>query len=162
MRNILVIICLIFVNLIDAQNFEGKGDKKMQIGASFQNNSTGIVMTYDYGLGQNISMGVLGTYALGINNIDAEFGDRIDVRLRFNANIGNVLKIDDNFDLYPGISLGLKNFGGHLGLRYFFTDGFGIFSEFGTPFAQYKTGALTPAEELQNQFTVNFGAVFNL
>ncbi len=145
-----------------AQNFEGKGDKKMQIGANFQSNATGIVMTYDYGLGENISLGVLGAYALGLNDIEADFGDRLDVRLRFNANIGNVLNIDDNFDVYPGISLGLKNFGGHLGLRYFFTDGFGIFSEFGTPFAQYKTGDLTPAEKLQNQFTFNFGAVFNL
>ncbi len=73
-----------------------------------------------------------------------------------------MLNIDDNFDLYPGISLSMKNFGGHLGMRYFFSDGFGVFSEFGTTFATYNSGALTAAEKIHNQFTVNFGAVFNL
>jgi hypothetical protein len=162
MKNILFIVCLAFIASLNAQNFDGKGDQKLQIGSNFQDNSTGIVLTYDYGLGENISLGFVGAYALGINDIDADFSDRLDIRARFNANIGNVINIDDNFDIYPGISLGLKNFGGHLGMRYFFTDGFGIFTEFGTPFAKYKTGELTPAEEIHNQFTLNIGAVFNL
>jgi hypothetical protein len=29
-------------------------------------------------------------------------------------------------DIYPGLDLGLKNFGAHLGF-YFFTEGFGLF-----------------------------------
>lgn len=163
MKNILFIACLLFGSFLYAQNFEGKGDQKLQIGSNFQNNATGIALTYDYGLGENISIGFVGAYALGISNsVDADFSDRLDLRARFNANIGNVLEIDDNFDLYPGLSLGLKNFGGHLGMRYFFTDGFGIFAEFATPFAKYKTSDLTPAEEIHNQFTLNIGAVFNL
>jgi hypothetical protein len=84
------------------------------------------------------------------------------VRARFNANIGNVLDIDPNFDFYPGLSFGLKNFGGHVGARYFFSSGFGIYSEIGTPIARYDTGTLTPAEKIHNQFYFNFGAVFNL
>jgi len=47
-------------------------------------------------------------------------------------------------------------------MRYFFTDGFGIYTEAGTSFAQYNSEKLTPAEKIHNQFTVNFGAVFNL
>jgi hypothetical protein len=163
MKNILFVICLIFGTSLYAQNFSGSGDQKLSIGSNFQNNATGIVLSYDYGLGENISVGFVGAYALGIDNaIDADFSDRLDLRARFNANIGNVINIDDNFDLYPGLSLGLKNFGGHLGMRYFFTDGFGIFTEFGTPFAKYNTDDLTPAEEINNQFTLNIGAVFNL
>lgn len=163
MKNILVFGLIIFSLGINAQNFIGKSDQKLQIGANFQDNATGIVMSYDYGLGQNISVGLVGAYALGINSlIDADFGDRINLRARFNANIGNVLNIDDKLDIYPGIGLSLKNFGGHLGFRYFFTDGFGIFTEFETPFAKYKTGDLTPAEDIHNQFAINFGAVFNL
>jgi len=163
MKNIVFIISLILGTSLYAQNFEGKGDQKLQIGSNFQDNATSIVLTYDYGLGENISVGFFGVYALGISNsIDADFSDRLDLRARFNANIGNVMEIDDNFDLYPGLSLGLKNFGAHLGARYFFTDGFGIFSEFATPIAKYSTSDLSPAEEIHNQFTFSIGAVFNL
>jgi hypothetical protein len=73
-----------------------------------------------------------------------------------------VINIDENFDIYPGLNFGLKNFGGHLGMRYFFTSGFGLYSELNVPLAKYKSGKLSLAEELHNQFTVNFGAVFNL
>lgn len=163
MKKIAILITLLFTTLINAQNFDGQGDQKLSIGANFQDNVNGFVMAYDYGLGQNISIGLVGGYAIDISRgIDADFGDRINLRARFNANIGNVINIDDNFDMYPGISLSLKNFGGHLGFRYFFTDGFGIFTEFGTPFAKYKADNLSPAEEIHNQFSVNLGAVFNL
>lgn len=82
--------------------------------------------------------------------LDANFGERFDYRARFNASIGNVLRIDKNFDLYPGLSFGLKNFGGHLGLRYFLSSGFGIYTELNTLIAKYNSGDLTPAEELHN------------
>jgi hypothetical protein len=54
------------------------------------------------------------------------------------------------------------NFSGHLGARYFFTDGFGIYTEAVVPFAKYDTGTLSPAQELYNQFTWSFGMSFNL
>ncbi|WP_179343213.1 DUF6646 family protein [Winogradskyella ursingii] len=162
MKKILFITALLAFTFGNSQAFRGEGDNKFQVGANFQNNGTGINLSYDYGIGQNISLGLSGTYLLGVEeSLDADFDQRIDVRARFNANIGNVLEIDENFDLYPGLSLGLKNFGGHLGARYFFTDGFGIYTELNTPFAKYDNN-LTPAEELHNQFTVNIGASFNL
>jgi hypothetical protein len=64
-------------------------------------------------------------------------------------------------DIYPGLNLGLRNFGAHLGLRYFFTEGFGIFTEAGIPIASYKTDAIG-FDKLNNQFTFNIGASFNL
>ncbi|WP_317130339.1 DUF6646 family protein [Changchengzhania lutea] len=129
----------------------------------FQDNGTGLNASYDFGVGENMSLGLSSTYALGVDDaLDADFGDRFDVRARFNANLGSVVNIDENFDIYPGLSFGLKNFGGHLGMRYFFTEGFGIYTEFNTPFAKYNTDRLTPDEKLHNQFTVNLGAAFNL
>jgi hypothetical protein len=65
------------------------------------------------------------------------------------------------FDLYPGLAFSTKNFGGHLGARYFFTDGFGVYTEAAFPLAKYKTEDLTPAEEIYNQFNVSFGLAFN-
>lgn len=163
MKNGLLILTCLITSFMSAQSFSGKDDQKLQIGANFQDNVNGIVITYDYGLGENISVGLVTGYALNLNNgLEADFDNRIDLKARFNANLGNVLNISDNFDVYPGINLGLKNFGGHLGMRYFFSDGFGIFSEFGTTFAKYKSGRLSPAEKIHNQFTANVGAVFNL
>ncbi|NRD22023.1 hypothetical protein HNV10_02140 [Winogradskyella litoriviva] len=164
MKKLLVIAALIAFSFGHSQAYSGKGDGKFQVGANFQDNGTGLNVSYDYGIGENISVGVSSTYVLGLSDKltdEANFGDRYDLRVRFNANIGNVLAIDDNFDLYPGLSLGLKNFGGHLGARYFFTSGFGLYTEFNVPFAKYDT-SLTAEQKLHNQFTLNFGAVFNL
>jgi len=165
MKNLIVIVIFFSLSFVNAQVYEGKGDSKFQVGANFQDNATGINVSYDVGIGENISLGLSSTYALGLNSLledVAETGDRFDLRARFNANLGNVVNIDDNFDIYPGLSLGLKNFGGHLGLRYLFTDGFGLYTELNTPFAKYNSDTLTAAEKIHNQFTVNFGALFNL
>ncbi|GAA4233468.1 OmpA family outer membrane protein [Postechiella marina] len=171
MKKIILFVALVSVSFVNAQAFLGKNDNKFQVGANFQDGGTGINLSYDLGLGENISVGFSTSYVLGlddalknnaIDDLNADFDNRFDLRARFNANLGNVINIDDNFDVYPGLSLGLKNFGGHLGARYFFSDGFGVYTELNTPFAKYKSGTLTAAEELHNQFTVNLGAVFNL
>ncbi|MFB9056681.1 DUF6646 family protein [Mariniflexile ostreae] len=165
MKHLFLIATMLTVSFASAQAFSGKDDKKLQVGANFQNNATGLNVSYDLGVGQNISLGFSTTYALGIDEvdvIDSGFADCFDIRGRFNANLGNVLKIDDNFDVYPGLSFGLKNFGGHLGMRYFFSDGFGLYTELNTPLAKYDTGDLTAAEKLHNQFTISLGAVFNI
>ena len=163
MKKIAIVIALLSVGYINAQAYAGRGDNKFQIGANFQDNGTGINATYDYGIGENISLGLAAAYVLGVDDkLDADFADRADLRARFSANIGNVLNVDDNFDLYPGLSFGLKNFGGHLGARYFFSSGFGLFTELSAPIAKYDSGNLTAAEELNNQFVISFGASFNL
>ena len=171
MKKLILLLTILSVSFIDAQAFIGKNDNKFQVGANFQENGTGLNVSYDYGIGENISIGLSSTYLLGVNDalknnmiddLNSSFDNRFDVRARFNANLGNVINIDQNFDIYPGLSLGLKNFGGHLGARYFFTDGFGVYTELNVPLAKYKTGNLTAAETLHNQFTINFGASFNL
>ncbi|GAA4966466.1 DUF6646 family protein [Algibacter aquimarinus] len=171
MKKIILLLSIFSISLVNSQAFIGKNDNKFQVGANFQDNGTGLNISYDFGIGENISIGLSSTYLLGvddalknnmIDDLNATFDNRFDVRARFNANLGNVISSDENFDVYPGLSLGLKNFGGHLGARYFFTSGFGIYTELNVPLAKYKTGTLTPAETLHNQFTLNFGASFNL
>jgi hypothetical protein len=162
MKNIILIVALLAFSFGNTQAFKGKGDTKFQVGANFQNNGSGINASYDVGVGENISLGLSSTYLLGVENkLDAKFEDRFDIKARFNANIGNVLKIDENFDFYPGLNFSLKNFGGHVGARYFFTSGFGIYTEANIPLAKYGTN-LSLAEELHNQFTLNLGVSFNL
>lgn len=160
MKKIFTILFLGAFCIINAQAFKGKGDTKLNIGMTFQNGGSGILASTDFGLGENFSIGVLASYLLGgsqINDVDVEY--RFDAKARFNANLGSVLNVSPKFDVYPGLNLGLKNFGGHLGARYFFSDGFGIFSEFSVPFAKYDANA---ASKYNNGGTFNIGATFNL
>lgn len=168
MKTLLIIISILSFQFTFAQAYHGQGDLKFQIGANFQNNGTGIMGSLDYGLGENISVGIASAYLLGIDRITvdgkevpfAEFKDRFDLKARFNANLGNVINIDDNFDVYPGLYVSLKNFGGHLGARYFFSQGFGLFTELNVPISKYNTDDLTRAEKLHNQVSVNLGVSF--
>lgn len=163
MKRIILIASLLTVSYINAQAYRGARDTKLQIGTSFQDNATGINASYDIGMSENISLGLSSSYAININETidDAKFQDRFDLKARFNANIGNVINIDDRLDIYPGLNISFKNFGGHLGIRYFFTDGFGIFTELNTPIAKFGCDK-TLAQKLYNQFTVNFGTSFSI
>ncbi|WP_310559417.1 DUF6646 family protein [Flavobacterium sp.] len=160
MKKIFTIVLLGALFMVNAQAFKGKGDAKLGIGATVQNGGTGIMASTDFGLGENISIGVLASYLLGGSQIQDVSSDyRFDVKARINANLGSVLNVSPKFDLYPGLNLGLKNFGGHLGARYFFTTGFGVFTEFSVPFAKYDSEAIS---KYNNGSSFNIGASFNL
>lgn len=173
MKKITVFLFLVAVSMMNAQAYKGKGDIKGQVGALVQSGATGISVSADFGLGENMSYGFVSSYLLSAKdeiyitdgtNIDLskpKFQDRVDLKARFNANIGSVIGLDDKMDVYPGLNLGLRNFGAHVGFRYFFTNGFGLFSEAGFPIAKYDKN-VDSFEYYNNQFTVTFGASFNL
>ena len=160
MKKIITIGLLGAFCTVNAQAFKGKGDTKLNIGMTVQNGGTGVLAAADFGLGENFSIGILGSYLLGGNQIDQVSSDyRFDAKARFNANLGSVLNISPKFDLYPGLNIGLKNFGGHVGARYFFTEGFGVFTEFSVPFAKYDSDAVS---KYNNGSSFNIGVSFNL
>lgn len=164
MKKIITLSLLLSFGFINAQSFKGKGDIKAQVGANIQDGGTGIQLSTDFGIGENMSYGFTASYLLSVEEIlgvKPEFGDRIDVKARFNANLGNVIGLDKKMDVYPGLDLGLRNFGAHLGFRYFFSEGFGLYTEAGIPIAKYDTN-ITGFDNYNNQFTVNIGASFNL
>ena len=169
MKTLITFIAIISFQLSMAQAYHGAGDIKFQVGANLQNDGTGIMGSLDFGLGENISVGFASAYLLGIDKVRnlegeevpfADFKDRFDLKARFNANLGNVINIDENFDVYPGLHVSLKNFGGHLGVRYYLTHGFGFFSELNFPISKYNTDTLSRAEKLNNQVSVNVGVSF--
>jgi hypothetical protein len=148
----------------NAQVFKGKKDVKAQVGFSFQKGGASLIITNDYGIGENISIGIVGSFLLNADQIEIakpKVEDKLDLKVRFNANIGNVINLDKKFDLYPGLSLGLKNLGGHVGARYFFTNGFGVFTEVGFPIARYNN-EVSGYKLYNNQFVLSAGASFNL
>jgi hypothetical protein len=165
MKRFITLVLLLSFGLINAQQaFEGKGDAKFNIGANIQDGGSGIQASADFGIGENLSYGFVASYLLGVDEFlgeKPEFEDRFDAKFRINANLGSVINIDEKFDLYPGLNLGLKNFGGHVGMRYFFTEGFGLYTEAGFPIAKYDQD-ITGFDHLNNQFTFNIGASFNM
>ncbi len=187
MKKLLVVAVLLSALTVNAQAYRGKGDQKFQVGALVQSDASGILVSADWGLGENFSIGLLSSYLLDVktrryseaefymNNpsydplIDGypdleekpDFLDRVDLRARFSANLGNVIGLPANMDVYPGLSLGLRNFGGHAGFRYFFTNGFGVFSEASFPIAKYDQN-ISGYDSLNNQFSFSLGASFNL
>ena len=165
MKRIITLALLLSFGLINAQQaFEGKGDAKFNMGANIQDGGSGIQASADFGIGENLSYGFVASYLLGVDEFlgeKPEFEDRFDAKFRINANLGSVINIDEKFDLYPGLNLGLKNFGGHVGMRYFFTEGFGLYTEAGFPIAKYDQD-ITGFDHLNNQFTFNIGASFNM
>jgi outer membrane protein G len=160
----IIFLAVLFTSFVNAQVFTGKGDLKLHLGANIQDHGTGVTGSLDYGLGSNMSVGFSSIYLLGVEEILGDkpnVDERFDLRARFNANIADVFGIEDNFDIYPGLNVGLKNFGAHLGARYFFTDGFGIYSEVQFPIAQYDQN-VQGFEKYNNQFNLSIGASFNL
>ena len=99
MKRVVILLVFLSVSVVNAQAFKGKGDVKFQVGANIQHDGTGIMASLDYGLGENISIGVASSYLLGVNQLDngklPEFEDRFDIKARFNANLGNVINVDD-------------------------------------------------------------------
>lgn len=173
MKKIIAILFIVSFGVTHAQQaFKGKGDSKINIGANLQDGGSGIQASADFGLGENFSYGFVATYLLGVDefsgvygentyiNEKPEFYDRFDAKFRINANLSSVIGVKQ-LDIYPGLSIGLHNFGGHLGGRYFFTDGFGMFTEVGFPIAKYVKDTYA-FDHLNNQVTFSIGASFNL
>jgi hypothetical protein len=100
MKKITVLV-LLAVGLMHAQAFKGKGDVKFDVGANFQEGGSGIRVSADFGLGENMSYGFATSYLLSVSNDDLgnkpEFDDRIDAKVRFNANLGNVFQLDEKW-----------------------------------------------------------------
>lgn len=164
MRKLFTVAAIIAVSMANAQAYKGKGDTKAQVGLNVQDHGTGINVSADFGIGENMSYGFVASYLLSVEEaggVKPDFGDRADAKVRFNANLGNVFKLDKAMDIYPGLNLGTRNFGAHLGFRYFFTDGFGIYTEAGVPLARYDSN-VHGFDEYNNQFVFQIGASFNL
>lgn len=115
-----------------AQAWNGKGDQKVQAGFNFYGNEgLGLKGSYDYGVTDAISVGA----GLGLYFGKDDHGSDFSIHGRFNYHLQDLLSLDDNFDIYPGVTLGVLgdtfDLGAHVGVRYFFTDKIGGFVELG-------------------------------
>jgi hypothetical protein len=130
-KSILLVIFLIGALSMSAQNFSGSGDQKLQAGFNFYGHGTGIKATYDYGLGDQFSIGVGGVF---YNSGD--YDSKFFVFGRADYHFAEPINLPEQWDTYLGVELGLVGdgefgLGGHLGARYALSDTFSIFVEAG-------------------------------
>src|SRR5574343_2035459 len=160
MKKMILLLALLSLSQVNAQVYKGKGDIKGQVGWNIQDHGNGIQVSADFGIGENMSYGFVASYLLSVEKpggIKPDFADRADIKARFNANLGNVFGFDKQMDIYPGLHLGTRNFGAHLGFRYFFSNGFGLYAEGSAPLARYDND-VRGFEHYNNQFVFHFGA----
>ena len=125
---------LLMGSVVSAQAWNGKGDQKVQIGLSPWGYGTGITGTYDYGLGEILSVGG-GANIYFSDYKDNDKSNNFFIFGRLNAHLQEVLGLDSKWDVYPGVDLGVIGntfgLGAHIGARYFFNDKLGAFVEIG-------------------------------
>ena len=116
-----------------AQAYHGSGDQKVQIGLNAWGNGTGITGTYDYGLSDLLSVG--GGANIYFGNSKHSDNDNFFIFGRLNFHLNEALDLPDQWDIYPGVDVGILGnsfgLGVHLGARYFFNDKIGAFVEAG-------------------------------
>lgn len=168
MKKLFLSAMVMAFGLANAQNsdaYTGRGDLRLNIGTNLQKSATGIVTSLDYGMGESFSLGLQAGYLLSVPESETlgkpNIDDRFDIKVRANSHLGNVIGLPSNVDIYPGLNLSLKNFGGHIGGRYFFGKGFGVFAEAQFPFSKFNDGA-KGYELLNNRFGMLLGVSFDL
>lgn len=134
MKKLLIAFGLCAGVLSYAQAWTGKGDQKVQVGFNAWGNGTGITGTYDYGLSKIVSIGG------GLNVYFSDYKDgNKDNNLfafgRVNFHLQDPLSLPNQWDIYPGVDLGVLGgdfgLGVHLGVRYFFNQNVGAYIEAG-------------------------------
>ena len=135
MKKIFLVMAVCLISQLSfSQAWNGKGDQKIQVGINALGNGSGLTATYDYGLGKIISLGAGANFYFG-NYRDNNKDNNFFVFGRMNFHLQEPLDLPSQWDIYPGIDLGLLGtnfgFGAHLGVRYFFTNKVGVFLEAG-------------------------------
>lgn len=136
MKKLLIACALVlFGSGASAQAWAGRGDQKIQVGFNGWGYGTGITGTYDYGLSNILSIGAGANFFFDHSDNKYE-DDDFGVFGRLNAHLQQPLGLPEQWDVYPGLDLGLLGksgtyFGAHLGVRYFFTDKIGVYLEAG-------------------------------
>ncbi|MFB9120443.1 DUF6646 family protein [Bergeyella porcorum] len=135
MKKLILAFSMLFaIGTASAQAWNGKGDQKVQVGLNGWGYGTGITGSYDYGLGKIVSVGA-GANIYFDSYKDNNKDNNFFVFGRVGFHLQEPLNLPSQWDIYPGVNLGLLGsdfgIGAHLGVRYFFNNKVGIYGEFG-------------------------------
>lgn len=108
------------------------------VGIVYEKDVLPVMIVGEYGIGKNIGVEVRSWYGSntkdGVQNRDGLFG--VGLNYHFTGDISNTRNASDKFDVYVGGLYGKKldetgsAFYGQVGARYYFTQRFGVFTNF--------------------------------
>ena len=129
---LLLLGCLLCVpHSVQAQAWDGEGDIKVYAGYANVGGRSGIELGSDYALSDFISVGGQVTYVnvKKHSSEDYHFLVGYDFSLMGNYHWAEVLKLPSVLDIYSGVSVGLRTAGLQAGVRYNFSETFGIYGQ---------------------------------
>ena len=132
MKKLVVALLFIFFAITSqAQSYIGKGDSKINVGYNIYGYGNGIKATYDIGISNLFSIGAGASYYFN-NDTNDYF-----IFFRTNLHLGPLLDLPPELDIYPGFSVGYLSsnyigLAGYVGVRYFFNEKIGIYTELGS------------------------------
>lgn len=161
MKHIFWTVILLFsVAVVFAQSPLTPGETQFNLGVGFSNFGSPVYAGLDFGLGRDVSLGAEVSY----KRYRESYSDNrwnhnvIGVSGNLNYHFNYILQIPSDWDFYAGVNVGFyvvnspNNYpgsykselglGGQLGMRYFFTNSFGVNLEVGggNAFAGGKIG----------------------
>ena len=129
---LLLLGCLLCVpHSVQAQAWDGEGDIKVYAGYAHVGGRSGIELGSDYALSDFVSLGGQITYVSVKKHGDGDnsFLVGYDLSLMGNYHWAEVLKLPSVLDIYTGASVGLRTGGLQAGVRYNFSETFGLYGQ---------------------------------
>ena len=129
---LLLLGCLLCVpHSVQAQAWDGEGDIKVYAGYANVGGRSGIELGSDYALSDFISIGGQITYVSVKKHGDGDnsFLVGYDLSLMGNYHWAELLKLPSILDIYTGVSVGLRTGSLQAGVRYNFSETFGIYGQ---------------------------------
>ena len=129
---LLLLGCLLCVpHSVQAQAWDGEGDIKVYAGYANVGGKSGFEIGSDYALSDFISIGGQITY-VNVKKHDEGHNNFLlgyDLSLMGNYHWAEVLKLPSVLDIYSGVSVGLRTVGLQAGVRYNFSETFGVYGQ---------------------------------
>ena len=129
---LLLLGCLLCVpHSVQAQAWDGEGDVKVYGGYANVGGKSGFELGTDYALSDFVSLGGQITYVSVKKHGDGDnsFLVGYDLSLMGNYHWAEVLKLPSVLDIYTGASVGLRTGGLQAGVRYNFSETFGLYGQ---------------------------------
>lgn len=129
---LLLLGCLLCVpHSVQAQAWDGEGDVKVYAGYTNVGGKSGFELGTDYALSDFVSLGGQITYVSVKKHGDGDnsFLVGYDLSLMGNYHWAEVLKLPSVLDIYTGASVGLRTGGLQAGVRYNFSETFGLYGQ---------------------------------
>jgi len=148
-KYLLTVGLVILISLAFAQNPIGQGQTQLNLGVGLSSWGIPIYGGLDFGISNDFSLGAELSYRAYREHYNNHDYDRSVIGISGNGNyhFNRVLNIPRNWDFYAGLNIGFYvwddpddyhgdntsglGLGAQVGMRYYFTDSFGVNLEFG-------------------------------